>query len=44
MLLKTLVLDRKTGEVIEIKIQETKEKINYKELINIFTEKYLKQA
>ena len=44
MLLETLILDRKTGEVIEIKTEETNEKIDYSDLIKFFSKKYLEHV
>jgi hypothetical protein len=39
-MLKTISLDRKTGRVIEIKTEESREKIDYSGIVNFLAEKY----
>lgn len=43
-MLKTITLDRKSGQVIKTKIEKYTEKINYSGLIELLAEKYLKQV
>jgi len=43
-MLKTITLDRKSGQVIKIKTEESNEKIDYSGLIEILAEKYSRQA
>lgn len=43
-MLKTITLDRKSGQVIKIKTEESDVKIDYSGLIKYLAEKYLKQA
>lgn len=43
-MLKTITLDRKSGQVIKTKDEECSEKIDYSGLINLLAEKYSKKS
>ncbi len=42
-MLKTITLNRKTGLIINVKIEESNEKIDYSGLINSLAQKYSKE-
>lgn len=41
--MKTITLNRKTGQVVKVKIEKSNEKIDYSGLINSLAEKYSKE-